>query len=112
MTSVRDRLGFKQETHTSKIEPRQLGYTWVPPGLLTSAKVQRYFDMLPQDKVPKIGSAGERYRDKQLVYQLPKQDLAMSYCKHVETRHRSSYEDFVSGRNEIALDIGKLFKCI
>lgn len=83
-----------------------MGYTWVPPGLLTSAKIQRFFDSLPQEKIPKIGSSGERYRDKQLAYQLPKQDLAMAYCKHVESQHRSSYEDFVSARNEIALDIG------
>lgn len=31
----------------------------------------------------------------------------MAYCKHVDTQHRASYEDFVSARNEIALDIGK-----
>lgn len=69
-------------------------------------QIQKYFDSIPQEKVPKIGSTGERYRDKQLAYQLPKQDLAMSYCKHIEAQHRSSYEDFVSARNEIALDIG------
>lgn len=56
--------------------------------------------------MPKIGASGERYRDKQIAIQLPKQDLAMAYCKHVDTQHRSSYEDFVSARNEIALDIG------
>lgn len=39
LVSVRDRLGFKQDTHTSKVDARQMGYTWVPPGLLTSAKV-------------------------------------------------------------------------
>lgn len=68
-------------------------------------QIQRYFDSLPQEKVPKIGATGERYREKQLSYQLPKQDLALSYCKHIEAQHNSSYEDFVSGRNDIALDI-------
>lgn len=43
LISVRDRLGFKQDSHTSKVDPRQLGYTWVPPGLLTSAKVIIFF---------------------------------------------------------------------
>lgn len=62
--------------------------------------------MIPPEKVPKIGTQGERLRDKQLVYQLPKQDLALAYCKHVEEANRSSYEDFVAARNEIALDIG------
>lgn len=56
--------------------------------------------------MPKIGSSGERHRDKQLAIQLPKQDLAMTYCKHVEAQDCGSYEDFVVARNEIALDIG------
>ncbi|XP_055629914.1 prickle planar cell polarity protein 3-B isoform X5 [Toxorhynchites rutilus septentrionalis] len=106
VTSVRERLGFKHDSNTSRVDPRQMGYTWVPPGILTSAKIQRYFDVIPPEKVPKIGTQGERLRDKQLVYQLPKQDLALAYCKHVEEANRSSYEDFVAARNEIALDIG------
>nr|XP_029719501.1 prickle-like protein 1-A [Aedes albopictus] len=72
----------------------------------TRTQIQRYFDVIPSEKVPKIGTQGERFRDKQLVYQLPKQDLALAYCKHVEETNRSSYEDFVAARNEIALDIG------
>jgi hypothetical protein len=61
---------------------------------------------LPSTKIPKLGTAGERYRDKQLMVQLPKQDLALAYCKHVEAQHHASYEDFINARNEIALDIG------
>lgn len=105
--SVRERLGFKPELQASKIDPHHLGYAWVPPGITTAAKVQKYFDTLPSEKVPKLGATGEQFRDKQLSYQLPKQDLAYSYCKHVELQNRSSYEDFVSARNEIALDIGE-----
>lgn len=56
--------------------------------------------------MPKIDSIGERYREKQIAYQLPKQDLALSYCKHIESQHNASYEDFVTARNELALDIG------
>lgn len=73
-------------------------------------QIQRFFDSLPEDKVPKIGSTGERHRDKQLAYQLPKQDLSLGYCKHVEPQNQASYEDFVAARNEIALDIGKAFR--
>lgn len=40
------------------------------------------------------------------MLQLPKQDLALAYCKHVEPMYYKSYEDFVNARNEIALDIG------
>lgn len=56
--------------------------------------------------MPKIGSVGEKYRDKQLALQLPRQDLTLKYCKHVENENRASYEDFIAVRNEIALDVG------
>lgn len=108
LQSVRERLGLKPESsNTSRVDPRQLGYTWVPSGILTSAKIQRYFESLPSEKVPKLGTSGDKWRDKQLAYQLPKQDLAMTYCKNIEEENRASFEDFVSMRNEIALDIGE-----
>lgn len=56
--------------------------------------------------MPKIGSNGEKYRDKQLAHQLPRQDLTINYCKHVDLEHRASYDDFIAARNEIALDVG------
>jgi hypothetical protein len=74
-------------------------------------QVEKYFNSLPSNKVPKLGTAGEKYRDKQVVVQLPKQDLALTYCKHVEQRHHQSYEDFINARNEIALDIGYAREC-
>lgn len=55
--------------------------------------------------MPKINTPGERYREQQLSYQWPKQDLALSHCNHIESLNNASYEDFVAGRNEIALDI-------
>lgn len=61
---------------------------------------------LPNHKVPRLGTQGEKYRDRQLMLQLPKQDLALAYCKFLERSNYQSYEDFVNARNEIALDIG------
>lgn len=61
---------------------------------------------MPTAKRPLLGSPGEKHRDRQLVFQLPKQDLALAYCRHVEQQHTASYEDFIHARNEIALDIG------
>ena len=58
-----------------------------------------------------MGTPGEKYRDKQLVCQLPKQDLALSYCKNVEPKDHQSYEDFINARNEIALDIAYVKEC-
>lgn len=61
---------------------------------------------MPTEKVPKIGSNGEKYRDKQLLVQLPRQDLTINYCKHVDDESRASYDDFIAVRNELALDVG------
>lgn len=55
--------------------------------------------------MPKIGSTGERYRIRQLNYQLPKQDIDYAYCKHVGL-DKECFEEFITARNEIALDIG------
>lgn len=45
-------------------------------------------------------------RTRRLAKQLPKQDLAAAHCRHLETKHKASFEDFIAARNEIALDIG------
>lgn len=37
-------------------------------------QVQLYFSCLPEDKVPYVNSPGEKYRIKQLLYQLPPHD--------------------------------------
>jgi len=39
-------------------------------------QVDEYMDQLPNHKVPRLSSPGEKYRDIQLIYQLPKQDLS------------------------------------
>lgn len=61
---------------------------------------------MPNHQVPRLGTAGEKYRDRQLILQLPKQDLAAAYCKFLEKDFLKSFEDFVNTRNEMALDIG------
>lgn len=64
-------------------------------------QVEEYFSMLPEISVPILGTPGERYRDRQLAIQLPKQDLARAYCRHLNAKHASSADDFMAGRNEI-----------
>lgn len=82
------------------------GYSWVPPGL-PRAKVEEYMQKLPNHMVPRLNSSGEKYREKQLMVQLPRQDLSVSYCKHLRTAvERRIYDEFVNSRNEVALDIG------
>ena len=35
------------------------GYTWVPPGLSPS-RVEEYMRQIPVEKVPRVGTVGER----------------------------------------------------
>ncbi|EZA61018.1 Prickle-like protein [Ooceraea biroi] len=107
--SVRSRLGLKGDESSGPIgvDPRERGLAWAPPGL-PSHKVEEYFSMLPEIAVPRLGTPGERHRDRQLAIQLPKQDLARAYCRHLDPKHASSADDFMAARNEIALDIGSV----
>uniref|UniRef100_A0A915IK24 PET domain-containing protein n=1 Tax=Romanomermis culicivorax TaxID=13658 RepID=A0A915IK24_ROMCU len=69
--------------------------------------VEEYMAQLPSQKVPKSKTAGEKYRNRQLMLQLPRQDLAPAYCKHLYNNiEMRAFEDFVNSRNEISLDIG------
>ncbi|XP_023031868.2 prickle planar cell polarity protein 3 isoform X4 [Drosophila willistoni] len=107
-TNVHERLGFKPMTPShadSSIEARDLGYTWVPPGVRVSSRINRYFEQLPEELVPRVNSEGACNRERQIAYQLPKQDLSLEHCKHLEVQHVASFEDFVTARNEIVLDI-------
>ncbi|XP_043063701.1 prickle planar cell polarity protein 3 isoform X2 [Drosophila ficusphila] len=105
-TNVHERLGFKLVSPAdSGVEARDLGFTWVPPGVRASSRINRYFEQLPEEVVPRLGSEGACSRERQISYQLPKQDLSLEHCKHLEVQHEASFEDFVTARNEIALDI-------
>ncbi|CAG9771309.1 unnamed protein product [Ceutorhynchus assimilis] len=101
---ARSRLGLAG--HEDGLNARSLGYTFVPPGLTTAKQVDQYYSTLPSEEVPKLGSKGETIRSQRIVKQLPKQDLSLSACKFVEQEYATSYEDFVSGRNQVALDVG------
>uniref|UniRef100_A0A915LG43 Uncharacterized protein n=1 Tax=Meloidogyne javanica TaxID=6303 RepID=A0A915LG43_MELJA len=82
------------------------GYAWVPPGI-GRLKVEEYMSQLPNHIIPRLNSIGEKNRERQLMIQLPRQDLSIAYCKHLRTpQERRLYEEFVNARNEVALDIG------
>lgn len=70
-------------------------------------KVLLFFDNYPQDQIPRLGSHGEKWREKALMYQMPKQDISAEYCHFLETDEaREQYELLIKHRNEHALDIG------
>ncbi|CAD7078448.1 unnamed protein product [Hermetia illucens] len=80
-------------------------YTWVPPGLRPD-QVRLYFSQLPDDKVPYVNSAGERYRVKQLLHQLPPQDNEVRYCHSLTDEERKELRLFSAQRKREALGRG------
>ncbi len=50
---------------------------------LSDAQAETWMRQLPEEKVPRLDSDGEKYRELQLVYQMPKQDLDERHCHHL-----------------------------
>ena len=70
-------------------------------------QIEDYMEQLPNHKVPRLGSPGEKYRDIQLIYQLPKQDLSSDYCKMIQSPVEvKEYKVFRELRDNVAMDIG------
>jgi hypothetical protein len=64
-------------------------------------------EQLPNHKIPLLGRPGERYRDVQIIRQLPKQDLSLDYCKMLTSSvEKKEYNIFRELRDNIAMDIG------
>jgi hypothetical protein len=65
-----------------------------------------YMSQLPNDKVPKLGTPGEKKRNIQLIYQLPKQDLSEEYCRSLTTPQMlQSFHTYKDRRDDEAMDI-------
>ncbi|XP_043274939.1 protein espinas-like isoform X2 [Venturia canescens] len=80
-------------------------YTWVPPGLRPD-QVHLYFSALPEDKIPYVGSAGERERVKQLLQQLPPHDNEARYCSGLSEEEKRELRVFAGQRKREALGRG------
>ncbi|XP_025064118.1 prickle-like protein 1 isoform X2 [Alligator sinensis] len=82
-------------------------YAWVPPGLRPE-QVQLYFACLPEEKVPYINSPGEKYRIKQLLYQLPPHDNEVRYCQSLSEEEKKELLMFSAQRKKEALGRGTI----
>ncbi|XP_012284242.1 protein prickle isoform X2 [Orussus abietinus] len=80
-------------------------YTWVPPGLRPD-QVHLYFSALPEDKIPYVGSAGERERVRQLLQQLPPHDNEARYCSGLSEEEKRELRVFAGQRKREALGRG------
>lgn len=50
VTSVKERLGLKTATNVTTLDGKQLGYTWIPPGITTTNKVKVILSKITIDK--------------------------------------------------------------
>ena len=93
---------------TSEIKlPTLLPWPWLIWPLFTFVfQVHRYFNHLPEDKIPFIGSAGEQYRMKQLIWQLPPHDSDMRYCRQLSSDEKREHINFNNQRKKEALGRG------
>jgi len=61
---------------------------------------------LPEEKVPYIDSHGERYRNKQIIVQLPPYDSEARFCNGLTDEEKRELRIFVALRKRDALDRG------
>ncbi|CAG08656.1 unnamed protein product, partial [Tetraodon nigroviridis] len=80
-------------------------YAWVPPGLRPE-QVQLYFSCLPEEKIPYVNSPGEKFRIKQLLYQLPPHDNEVRYCQSLSEEEKKELLMFSGQRKKEALGRG------
>ena len=61
---------------------------------------------LPEDKIPYVNSPGEKYRNRQLIYQLPAHDSESQYCNKLSESEKRELKLFNSQRKREALARG------
>lgn len=63
---------------------------------------------LPESKIPYVGRAGDKYRTKQLLQQLPPQDNEVRYCHGLSDEEKKELRLFSSSRRKEALGRGSV----
>ena len=64
---------------------------------------------LPNNQIPRLHTAGQKYRDRQLILQMPRQDLAEELCKHIlDASSTECFYQFIELRDEVAFSTGRV----
>ena len=71
-------------------------------------QARTYFKALPANKTPVRGTPGERYRQKQLIRQLPAHDVDIFYCNDLSDEEKKQMEVFLKMRREKVLGKGEV----
>lgn len=69
-------------------------------------QVFAYMSALPEDKIPYVSSPGEKYRNRQLIFQLPAHDSESQYCNKLSESEKRELKLFNSQRKREALARG------
>ncbi|XP_071505531.1 testin-like [Diadema antillarum] len=112
LVTVFERLNLPIEDHAqlqrTKEKALALGYSWVPNGLSVS-KIEEFMNSLPNNQIPRLHTPGEKYRDRQLIIQIPKKDVSEEYCHFLgEAASNDSFSQFLELRDETAFGVGKV----
>lgn len=63
---------------------------------------------LPQNRVPYVGSVGDKHRIRQLLQQLPPQDIEVRYCQTLSDEEKKELWLFSIRRKQEALGRGSV----
>ncbi|KAK3728950.1 hypothetical protein QZH41_016820, partial [Actinostola sp. cb2023] len=80
-------------------------YAWVPPGL-SPEQVHLYMSSLTEEKIPYVDSLGEKYRNRQIILQLPPHDNEARFCNGLSEEEKRELRFFVALRKRDALGRG------
>ncbi|XP_020911152.1 uncharacterized protein LOC110248926 isoform X3 [Exaiptasia diaphana] len=80
-------------------------YAWVPPGL-NPEQAHLYMSSLSEEKIPYVDSIGEKYRNRQIILQLPPHDNEARFCNGLSEDEKRELRFFVALRKRDALGRG------
>nr|XP_002731816.2 PREDICTED: prickle-like protein 3-like [Saccoglossus kowalevskii] len=109
--TVKEHMGLTSSEDDSTKEEKERsvshGYSWVP-AQLDSEKIDKYMSSLPNSSIPKLHTPGETNRDKQMILQIPRQDLSLDFCTLMEDTEDAveQFTNFVEYRDAEAFGIG------
>uniref|UniRef100_H2YE77 Testin n=1 Tax=Ciona savignyi TaxID=51511 RepID=H2YE77_CIOSA len=89
------------------VAPVAATYEWTPQAS-DPKLVDSYVSALPKDKQPIVGSAGAKYRKKQLMRQLPSHDQEPNECHDLTPQETTEMSLFVKQYREKALGVARV----
>uniref|UniRef100_H2YE73 Testin n=1 Tax=Ciona savignyi TaxID=51511 RepID=H2YE73_CIOSA len=95
------------KSSSSSSDDGEREYEWTPQAS-DPKLVDSYVSALPKDKQPIVGSAGAKYRKKQLMRQLPSHDQEPNECHDLTPQETTEMSLFVKQYREKALGVARV----